>query len=235
MLELNKVHAKYGEVEVLRGVSLNVKMGQMSALIGPNGHGKSTIIKTISGLLKPSSGEITFEGEKIGNLPPEKIVEKGIVHVPEGSRLFPYMTVKENLLMGAYTKVSWKNREKNLKAAYSLFPRLFERRKQLASSLSGGERQMVALGRGLMVDGVKLLMMDEPSLGLAPVAADELYGKIADVRKTGVGLLIVEQTVKRIVDADIICLIENGEVRLSGSSKEVLESDYLKHAYLGKL
>ncbi len=235
MLELNKVHAKYGEVEILRGVTLNVKEGQIAALIGPNGHGKSTIIKTISGLLKLASGEITFYGEKISNFPPEKIVEKGIVHVPEGSRLFPYMTVKENLLMGAYTKASWKTRERNLKSVYSLFPRLFERRKQLASSLSGGERQMVALGRGLMVDKVKLLMMDEPSLGLAPVAADELYGKIAEVRKTGVGLLIVEQTVKRIANADSIYLIENGEVRLHGGSKEVLESDYLKRAYLGKI
>ncbi|MFQ5998893.1 MAG: ABC transporter ATP-binding protein [Candidatus Bathyarchaeia archaeon] len=233
MLTLDNVHAEYGEVEVLSGISLKVDEGQLVALIGPNGHGKSTVIKTVSGLLKPTDGEIIFDGEKVGGLPPDKIVEKGIVHVPEGSRLFPYMTVKENLLLGAYPKSSWKTREKNLKSVYRLFPILEQRKKQLASSLSGGERQMVALGRGLMCN-VKLLMMDEPSMGLAPVVADELYSKIGEVRKTGVSILIVEQNVKRIANSDRIFLIENGVVRLQGTSKEVLESDYLKHAYLGK-
>ena len=233
MLTLDNVHAQYGDIEVLSGISLKVDEGQLVALIGPNGHGKSTVIKTVSGLLKPTDGEIIFDGEKVSGLPPDRIVEKGIVHVPEGSRLFPYMTVKENLLLGAYPKSSWKKREKNLKSVFRLFPILEQRKKQLASSLSGGERQMVALGRGLMCN-VKLLMMDEPSMGLAPVVADELYSKIGEVRKTGVSILIVEQNVKRIANSDRIYLIENGVVRLQGSSKEVLESDYLKHAYLGK-
>ncbi len=203
------------------------------AIIGANGHGKTTILRTASGLLRPFSGKVTFDGEDITGMPAYKVAEKGLIHIPEGARLFPQMTVQENLVAGAFSKPSWRNKGSNLARVYQLFPNIAERKRQLALTLSGGERQMVAIARGLMAQNVKLLMIDEPSAGLAPILIDEVYGKIAEIRKTGVGVLVVEQSPKRIADCDRIYLIENGEVRMQGSAKEVLESKEVMQAYLG--
>src|SRR2546426_4834841 len=166
-------------------------------------------------------------------MPPYKVAEKGLIHVPEGARLFPQMTVQENLVAGAFSKPSWRMRRKNLERVYRLFPAIAERKGQLALTLSGGERQSVAIARGLMAESVKLLMIDEPSAGLAPLLIDEVYRKINEIRKTGVGVLVVEQSPKMIADCHRIYLIENGEVRMQGSAKEVLESKEVMQAYLG--
>jgi branched-chain amino acid transport system ATP-binding protein len=233
MLVLENVHAGYGQVEVLKGISLEVKSGEYVAVIGANGHGKTTILKTASGLLKPSSGRVELDGDDITGMPAYKVAEKGLIHVPEGARLFPQMTVEENLVAGAFSKPSWRTRRKNLERVYRLFPAIADRKSQLALTLSGGERQSVAIARGLMAENVKLLMIDEPSAGLAPLLIDEVYRKIAEIRKMGVGVLVVEQSPKRIADCDRIYLIENGEVRMQGSAKEVLESKEVMQAYLG--
>ena len=234
MLKLEDVHAKYGEVEVLKGIDLEVKDGQYVAIIGANGHGKTTILRTVTGLLKASSGKVLLDGEDITHLPPYKVSVKGLVHVPESSRLFPQMTVEENLLAGAYGSSAWSKRTKNLERVFQIFPVLSERKKQLTLTLSGGERQMVGIGRGLMAGNVKVLMIDEPSAGLAPILIDEVYTKIAEIRKSGVSVVVVEQSPKRIADCDHVYLIENGKVRLHGTPKQVLESDAVKHAYLGE-
>ena len=233
MLVLENVRSGYGQVEVLKGVSLEIKKGEYAAIIGANGHGKTTILRTASGLLRPSSGKVKFDGEDITGMPPYKVAEKGLIHIPEGARLFPQMTVQENLVAGAFAKSSWRNKAKNLARVYHLFPNIAERKNQLALTLSGGERQTVAIARGLMAENVKLLMIDEPSAGLAPILIDEVYRKIGEIRKTGVGVLVVEQSPKRIADCDCIYLIENGEVRMQGSAKEVLESKEVMQAYLG--
>ena len=233
MLVLDKVRAGYGQVEVLKGVSLEIKNREYVAVIGANGHGKTTILRTASGLLKPTSGKVMLDGEDVTGMPAYKVAEKGLIHIPEGARLFPQMTVQENLVAGAFSRTSWRNRGKNLTRVYQLFPNIAERKNQLALTLSGGERQAVAIARGLMAENVKLLMIDEPSAGLAPILIDEVYRKIAEIRKTGVGVLIVEQSPKRIADCDRIYLIENGEVRMQGSAKEVLESKEVMQAYLG--
>lgn len=234
LLLLDKVCSGYGEVQILREVSIELGKGEAVALIGPNGHGKSTILKTISGVVKLDAGKITFEGKRIDGLAPQRIVELGLIHVPEGSRLFPQMSVIENLSLGAFSPRAWKMREANLRRVFDLFPKLKERRGQLASSLSGGERQMVALGRGLMADA-RLLMVDEPSLGLAPIVADEVSEKISEIRDTGVGLIVVEQNAKRISKGfKRAYLIENGRVRLQGQPEQVLADEHLKKVFLGK-
>ena len=233
MLFLENVHAGYGQVEVLKGISLEVKSREYVAVIGANGHGKTTILRTASGLLKPSSGKVKLDGEDITGRPAYKVAEKGLIHIPEGARLFPQMTVQENLMAGAFSRPAWRTRHKNLERMYRLFPTIAERKNQLALTLSGGERQSVAIARGLMAESVKLLMIDEPSAGLAPLLIDEVYRQIAEIRKTGVGVLMVEQSPKRIADCDHIYLIENGEVRMQGSAKEVLESKEVMQAYLG--
>jgi branched-chain amino acid transport system ATP-binding protein len=234
MFKLENIRAGYGEVEVLKGVSLEVRDGQYVAIIGANGHGKTTILRTATGLVKASSGKVLLDGEEITRFAPYKIAEKGLIHVPESARLFPQMTVEENLLAGAYGGSSWGNRGKSLERVFQIFPTLSERRKQLALSLSGGERQMVGIGRGLMAREIKLLMIDEPSAGLAPIVIDEVYRKITEIRKSGVSVAVVEQSPKRIADCDHLYLIENGEVRIHGNPKDVLESDVVKQAYLGE-
>ncbi len=234
MLKLDNIRAGYGEVEVLKGVSLEVNDGQYVAIIGANGHGKTTILRTTSGLLRPSAGHVTLDGEEVTGLPPYKIAEKGLIQVPEGARLFPQMTVEENLLAGAYGRSAWGNRKRNLDRVLQIFPAISDRKKQLALSLSGGERQMVALGRGLMADNVKVLLIDEPSAGLAPIVIDEVYRKITEIRKSGVSVLLVEQSPKRISDCNHVYLIENGEVRIHGDPKMVLDSAEVKQAYLGE-
>ena len=233
MLALEGVHAGYGQVEVLRGINLEINKGEYVAIIGANGHGKTTILRTASGLLRPTSGKVKLDGEDITGMPAYKVAVRGLIHIPEGARLFPQMTVQENLVAGAFARASWRNRGKNLARVYQLFPNIADRKNQLALTLSGGERQAVAIARGLMAENVKLLMIDEPSAGLAPILIDEVYRKIAEVRKTGVGVLVVEQSPKRIADCDRIYLIENGEVRMQGSAKEVLESKEVMQAYLG--
>ena len=233
MLVLESVHAGYGQVEVLKGISLEVKSSEYVAIIGANGHGKTTILRTASGLLAPTSGKVKLDGEDITGMPAYKVAEKGLIHIPEGSRLFPQMTVQENLIAGAFARTSWRNKAKNLARVYQIFPNIADRKKQLALTLSGGERQAVAIARGLMAENVKLLMIDEPSAGLAPILIDEVYRKIAEIRKSGVGVLLVEQSPKRIADCDRIYLIENGEVRIQGAAKEVLKSKEVMQAYLG--
>lgn len=232
LLQIENLYSGYGEVTILNGVSIQIEEGKAIAIIGANGHGKSTLLKTISGIISPSKGRILLEGKELNNLAPHEIVELGVIHVPEGSQLFPLMTVKENLTLGAYSKRAWKKREENVRRVLSLFPKLKERLNQLANSLSGGERQMVALGRGLM-SNAKLLMLDEPSLGLAPIVTDEVYGKINEIMAAGVSLIVVEQNIKRVEHFERLYLIERGEVRISGTGKEVLENPYLKSAYLG--
>jgi branched-chain amino acid transport system ATP-binding protein len=210
-----------------------VKSGEYVAIIGANGHGKTTILRTASGLLKPSAGKVSLDGEDITGMPAYKIAEKGLTHVPEGSRLFPQMTVQENLMAGAFSKIAWRARRKNMERVFRLFPNVSDRKGQLALTLSGGERQAVAIARGLMAENIKLLMIDEPSAGLAPLIIEEVYRQIAEIRKTGIGLLLVEQSPKWIADCDRIYLIENGEVRMQGTPKEVLESEQVMRAYLG--
>jgi branched-chain amino acid transport system ATP-binding protein len=233
-LALEGVRAGYiGQLDVLKGIDLEVKSGEYVAIIGANGHGKTTILRTASGLLKPSAGKVSLDGEDITGMPAYKIAEKGLTHVPEGSRLFPQMTVQENLMAGAFSKIAWRARRKNMERVFRLFPNVSDRKGQLALTLSGGERQAVAIARGLMAENIKLLLIDEPSAGLAPLIIEEVYRQIAEIRKTGIGLLLVEQSPKWIADCDRIYLIENGEVRMQGTPKEVLESEQVMRAYLG--
>jgi len=233
MLELTNINTAYGEVQVLWDISLNVEEGEIVFLIGPNGHGKTTILRTISGLIKSKSGTIKFNSTEIQELPARKIVETGIVHVPEGDHLFPNMTVLENLKLGAYTKRAWKNREDNLREIFHLFPVVDERKNQLVWSLSGGERRMVSIGRGLMSDA-KLLMIDEPSLGLAPKTTKEVYQEIAEIKDAGINLLIVEQNINFVSNlANRVYLIESGKVYLQGEPEKVLNDESLKRVYLG--
>lgn len=233
MLVVNGIDVFYGSFQVLKKVSFEVSEGETVGLLGPNGHGKTTILKTISGLLKPNRGSIEFDGKKIGGIPPDKIVELGIVHVPQGGKLFPHMTVLENLYLGAYTTNAWKRRGENLETVFQLFPVMEERKSQRCSTLSGGERQMVAMGRGMM-SPAKLLMLDEPSFGLAPKIAEELLRKIEDIKETGMSIILVEQNVRYIMQlAERMYLIENGQVPLEGGREEFLNNDYVKKAYLG--
>ncbi len=232
MLEVKHVNAGYGEVQVLWDVSLRVERGEIVALVGSNGAGKSTLLKVISGIITPMSGEILFEGAPIAGLPSEQIVRRGIVQVPEGRRLFPEMSVEENLLMGAYTR-----RDHQVKAdlewVYSLFPRLAERRNQEAGSLSGGEQQMCALARGLM-GRPKLLLIDEMSLGLAPIIVDSLIEIVRQMNEQGTTILLVEQDVQVALEqADRGYVLEVGRITLEGTARELLQDPRIKEAYLG--
>lgn len=233
MLEIKHIDVFYGDLQVIWDISLFVGDGEIVALIGANGAGKSTTLKTISGLLTPKKGEIIFNGELINKIPPYELVKKGIAHVPEARRLFTEMTVEENLEIGALKGDAKKEREKNKKMVFDLFPRLFERKKQLAGTLSGGEQQMLAIGRGLM-SKPKLMMFDEPSLGLAPILVKEVFRVIKSLRETGITVLIVEQNVKQtLVIADRAYVIENGKIVLNGTGKELLDNPHVQTAYLG--
>lgn len=233
MLEVNHINVFYGQIQVLWDVSLHVDNGEMVAILGPNGAGKSTLLKTILGMNHPKSGSISYEGKRIDNLPPHKIIEAGIYYVPEGRRIFPDLTVIENLELGAITKKSLKMKEENLKFVYRIFPILKEREKQIAGTLSGGEMQMLALGRGLM-SVPKLLMIDEPSLGLAPKVLTHIFKVIKEVNERGVAVLIVEQNVHQTL---ALCnrayVLENGRVVLFGGAKELANNDYIKRSYMG--
>jgi branched-chain amino acid transport system ATP-binding protein len=233
MLEVNNINAFYGKIQALWDVCLNVEESEIVALVGANGAGKSTLLHTISGLMRPESGSITFLGQRIDGLAPHVIVELGISHIPEGRRLFTEMSVHENLEMGAYLSNAWKQKEETLEQVYKIFPLLKEREGQLARTLSGGEQQMLAMGRGLM-SRPKLCIIDEPSNGLAPRLVLEVFQIIKSLREQGITILLIEQNVRHTLEiADRACVLENGRVTLDGTSKELLQSDHVRKAYLG--
>jgi len=233
LLRLDDVRASYGDLQALFGITFEVKAGEIVTLIGANGAGKTTTLRVISGLLKSRQGKVYFDGQDISKLPPHEIVMRGVSHVPEGRQLFPFMSVEENLALGAYIPRQRPGIKQAIEEQLELFPILKERRKQLAGTLSGGEQQMVAVARGLMA-APKLLLLDEPSLGLAPKIVEEVFTKVQQIGKSGVTVLIVEQNV---VDglsiSDRGYVVENGEVTLQGSPKELLGNEQIRAAYLG--
>ncbi|MDW7667527.1 MAG: ABC transporter ATP-binding protein [Bacillota bacterium] len=232
MLKVKNLKVGYGNVPVIFDFSCEVNKGEVVSILGSNGAGKSTLIKTISGLLKPTSGEITFMGERIDNLPAYKILEKGIAQVPEGRQVFGKMSIKDNLLLGAYIIRDESKKQKLLKEIYELFPRLEERSMQKAETLSGGEQQMLAIARGLMSDP-KILMIDEMSLGLAPVLVEKVMDTL-EIIKERVTVLLVEQKVQEALEiADRGYVLQNGRLAIEGTGEELLESDIVKKAYLG--
>ncbi len=233
MLKVEHIDVFYGDLQVLWDVSFEINKGEIVVLLGANGAGKSTTLKTISSLLKPQKGSISFEGSRLDEVPAHQIIEFGIAHVPEGRRLFPEMTVEENLITGSLKGESKVKRNDTMESVYDLFPRLRERRKQNAGTLSGGEQQMLAVGRGLM-SLPKLLMFDEPSLGLAPILVSEIFHMVENVRKQGVTVMLVEQNVKHtLAMCDRAYILENGRITMTGTSKELLNNDHIKQAYLG--
>jgi branched-chain amino acid transport system ATP-binding protein len=233
MLEVNGINVFYGDIQALWDVSFEVEEGELVVIVGSNGAGKTTTLKTISGLMHPDGGSIRFLGQRIDQASPHRIVEMGIAHIPEGRGLFPYMTVLENLEMGAYTRRARAKKDKSLEWVYGLFPILAERRGQLAGTLSGGEQQMLAIGRGLM-SRPRLLMLDEPSLGLAPMLVLDVFETVKQINEQGVTVMLVEQNVRHALElADRAYVLENGRTTLQGTGKELLENDYVKEAYLG--
>ncbi len=233
MLEVSNIDIFYSKVQALWGVSLKVEKDEIVALVGSNGAGKTTLVNTISGLLSPASGSVEFLGKRIDRLPPHTIVEMGISHIPEGGKVFPDMSVHENLDMGAYPHHAWKIKEETLKQVYEIFPVLRERKGQLARTLSGGERQMLAMGRGLM-SRPKLCVFDEPSYGLAPLFVKEVFQTIKSLREQEITVLLIEQNVRRTLEiADRAYVLENGRVVMEGTGTELLQSDYVRKAYLG--
>jgi len=233
MLKINEIKTFYGKVGALWDVSLEIKAKEIVALVGANGAGKTTLLNTISGLTIPASGTMEFLGVRIDGIPPYKIVQLGISHVPEGGNPFPDMTVRENLEMGAYLPDHWRKKRETLAQVYEMFPMLEKRAGQLAITLSGGERQMLAMGRGLMTRP-KLCMFDEPSYGLAPVVVRELFAFIKRLHAQGMTILIVEQNVLNALEtSNEAYVLENGRVVLLGKSEELLKSEHVKRAYLG--
>jgi branched-chain amino acid transport system ATP-binding protein len=233
LIVLENVAAAYGDVQVLWGVTLAVREGQIATLVGANGAGKTTTLKTISGVVRATAGSMVYDGERIDKLPSHQIAARGISHVPEGRRLFPLMTVRENLELGVASKGARKSREESLEHVFSLFPRLKERAAQMAGTLSGGEQQMVAIGRGLMARP-RLLMLDEPSLGLAPIVVREMFDIICEVNRAGITILLVEQNVKQSLKiSDRAFVLENGRVVLDGVGAELLDDERVREAYLG--
>jgi branched-chain amino acid transport system ATP-binding protein len=232
-LAVDRVVAGYGNVEVLHGISLAVGQGERVGLFGPNGHGKTTLLRAISGLIRPRTGGIAFDGQGITALPPRQIVERGLVHVPQGNTLFPRMTVLENLLLGAYSKRAWPRRTENLARVFALFPKLEQRQSQLARTLSGGERQMVSLGAGLMAMP-SLLMLDEPTLGLAPKIKDELATAIGEIANSGVTMLVVDQDIELLLGVcQRLYFVENGQVSLETEEGAVIDRKQILEMYFG--
>ncbi|WP_408955088.1 ABC transporter ATP-binding protein [Natroniella sp. ANB-PHB2] len=233
MLKLNNVCAGYGSIEVLDNVSIEVPEGKIVSILGANGAGKTTTLKTISGILEPSSGQITLEGERIDRLPAEKIVGEGIVQVPEGRQIFGELSVYENLKVGAYSRKNKKNIEADIKRMYDYFPILEERKEQTAGTLSGGEQQMLAIARGLMAEP-KVLLLDEPSLGLAPLIVKDIFEIIEKINNDGTTILIVEQNANQALSiADYGYILETGKISFSGSSEALKNNDEVRKAYLG--
>jgi branched-chain amino acid transport system ATP-binding protein len=233
MLEVSDLSVFYGKFQALRDISLRVDEGEIVALVGANGAGKSTLLNTVSGLVRPASGSVEFLGKRIDRLAPYKITKLGICQIPEGRKLFTDMTVGENLEMGAYSSVAWKRKGETLEQVYQVFPVLKERRKQSAKNLSGGEGQMVAIGRGLM-SNPKLCMFDEPSYGLAPKLFSEVLEVIKHLREQGITIFLVEQNVRQTLEVtDRAYVLENGQIILEGKGKELLQNEQVQTAYLG--
>jgi branched-chain amino acid transport system ATP-binding protein len=233
MLEICNLNTLYGKAQALWDVCLQVNEAEIVALVGSNGAGKTTLLHTLSGLLRPASGSVTFLGKRIDGLPSHAIVELGISLVPEGGRVFPDMTVRENLEMGAYPYHAWKQKEGTFEQVYQAFPRLKEREGQLARTLSGGEHQMLAIGRALM-SKPRLCLFDEPSYGLAPLLVMEIFRIIQGLRDQGLTILLIEQNVRRALEiADRAYVLENGRICMEGACTEILESDHVRKAYLG--
>ena len=232
ILKVNDINVYYGAIHAIKGISFEVRSGEVVTLIGANGAGKSTTLQTISGLLHSRTGSIEFLGENIASVPPHKIVERGLAQVPEGRRVFLQMSVQENLEMGAYTQPN-SGVDTDLKRIYDLFPRLYERKKQIAGTLSGGEQQMLAMGRALM-SHPKLLMLDEPSMGLAPILVEQIFDIIKQLHKSGTTILLVEQNAQMALSvADRAYVLETGKITLSGTGAELAASDEIRKAYLG--
>jgi branched-chain amino acid transport system ATP-binding protein len=233
VLKVEHLNVSYGDLQVLWDVSFEVREGEIVVLLGSNGAGKSTTIKAVSSLLQPESGSVTFDGIRLDQLPPHKIIEHGLAHVPEGRRLFPEMTVEENLMVGSLYPAARAKRQETMTWIYELFPRLKERRSQPAGTLSGGEQQMVAIGRGLMALP-KLIIFDEPSLGLAPILVTEIFRIIKYINDQGMTVLLVEQNVNHTLRmCNRAYVLENGRVTLSGTGQEFLNNPHIKEAYLG--
>jgi branched-chain amino acid transport system ATP-binding protein len=233
MLRITDLRAGYAGSEVLHSVSMEVRDGESVVVLGPNGHGKTTLLRAISGLIRPTSGTVEFDGQDLTDRGASDIVATGVIHIPQGDLPFPELTVMDNLLMGAYRPEAWRERKQKLEQVFELFPDLKARPKQLARSLSGGERRMLALGRGLM-SKAKLLMIDEPSLGLAPFLIEDVYGTIRNIRKTGLSILLVDENADHIAGlADRVYLLEAGSLIKEGSADEMLRDEALMAAYLG--
>ena len=233
MLEIKDIHVYYGAIHAIKGVSLTVRQGEIVTLIGSNGAGKSTTLRTVSGLLKPKEGDILFEGESIAGRPAQSIVKLGISQVPEGRRIFANMTVMENLELGAFSRDDSDGIEADMNMVFERFPRLLERKEQAAGTLSGGEQQMLAMGRALM-SRPRLLLLDEPSMGLAPLLIREIFNIIVDINKTGTTVLLVEQNANMALKiAHRAYVLETGRIALSGDAKELAASEEVRKAYLG--
>jgi branched-chain amino acid transport system ATP-binding protein len=233
LLELQNVDVFYGDAQAIRGLSMRIAPGEVVSLVGGNGAGKTTTLRTISAVLRPASGTISFEGRPIHRLDSSQVVEEGVVHVPEGRKLFPEMTVQENLELGAYSRRAKPRRRQSLAEVFELFPRLAERRRQPAGTLSGGEQQMCAIGRGLMSLPV-LLMLDEPSLGLAPLVVKQILDVVVEIHERGVAVLLVEQNIQHALRiSDRAYVIENGALALEGKGPDLLGNEAVVQAYLG--
>ena len=234
MLEVKDLQVYYGMIHAIKGVSFHVNEGEIIALIGANGAGKTTILHTITGLLTPKGGQVIFEGKDITKTPAHKIVELGMAHVPEGRRVFAQLSVYQNLKMGAYTRSDKNEIEESLEMVYKRFPRLEERKNQMAGTLSGGEQQMLAMGRALM-SKPRIILMDEPSMGLSPILVNEIFDIIQSVSASGTTVLLVEQNAKKaLAIADRAYVLETGKISLDGNAKDLLNDDSIKKAYLGE-
>jgi branched-chain amino acid transport system ATP-binding protein len=233
VLEVQGLHCRYGKISVLKGISLEVRQGELVSLIGANGAGKTTTLKAISGLVAPVGGRVVFEGEDITSAPAKRILAMGIAHCPEGRRVFPYMTVQENLEMGCYLRADRARIATDMDRIFARFPVLAERRSQPAGTLSGGEQQMLAIGRSLM-SRPRLMLFDEPSLGLAPTMVERTFDIITEIRKEGTTVLMVEQNAYAALEmCDRSYVLESGEVALHGTGPELLDNPHVRHAYLG--
>lgn len=233
MLHVENLQVYYGAIHALKGVSFHLDKGEVVALIGANGAGKSTVLKTISGLLRPREGSVTFEGQVLEEVPPQNIVRKGVIHVPEGRKIFPRMTVTENLEMGAYIHADRAAINRDMESVFERFPRLKERRNQLSGTLSGGEQQMLAIGRGLMAHP-SLLLLDEPSMGLSPLLVEQIFDIIQDINEQGTSILLVEQNAQMaLAIADHAYVLETGKIVMQGTGDDLLQDSSVIEAYLG--
>ncbi|MFK0047267.1 ABC transporter ATP-binding protein [Streptomyces sp. NPDC090741] len=234
LLEVNDLKVAYGKIEAVKGISFQVNEGEIVCLVGTNGAGKTTTLRTLSGLLKPAGGTVTFDGKPLAQVPAHKIVSLGLAHSPEGRHIFPRLTIAENLQLGAFLRTDKEGIEKDVQRAYEMFPILGERRKQAAGTLSGGEQQMLAMGRALM-SRPKLLMLDEPSMGLSPLMMQKIMATIAELKATGTTILLVEQNAQAALSlADQAHVMEIGKIVLSGSGQELLHNEDVRKAYLGE-